>query len=118
MPLSWAYGDVAGFACWGRGPIPAPSAISGVVSRVGSFERSVEFHEQAILELERQVSVVDSLVTKVEEMDQLLAQLEHLSDEVKGTSLAVDELGVKLVIRVRDVAHPPGELVPCPRFPR
>ena len=31
-----------------RDPIPAPSAIAGVVSRVGSLERSVEFHEQAI----------------------------------------------------------------------
>ena len=39
---------------------------------------SVEFHEDAILELERQGSVVDSLVAKVEEMDQLLAQLEQL----------------------------------------
>ena len=140
MPKSWAYGDVAGSAGGGRGPIPAPSAIAGVVSRVGSLERSVEFHEQAILELERQVSVVDSLVAKVEEMDQLLAQLEqlsdhveeverdtavrfeqaeslvnhvdvlarrgqaelevqlleHLSDEFKGTSLAVAELGVQL----------------------
>ena len=50
----------------GRGPIPAPYAIAGVVSRVGSLERSVEFHERAILE-----------------MDQLLlAQLEQLSDHV------------------------------------
>ena len=57
-------------------------AIAGVVSRVGSLERSVEFHEDAILELERQGSVVDSLVAKVEEMDQLLAQLEQLSDLV------------------------------------
>ena len=65
-----------------RGPIPAPSAIAGVVSRVGSLERSVEFHEDAILELERQGSLVDSLVAKVEEMDRLLAQLEQLSDRV------------------------------------
>ena len=92
-----------GLLAGGRGPIPAPSAIAGVVSRVGSLERSVEFHEQAILELERQVSVVDSLMTKVEEMDQLLAQLEHLSDEFKGASLAVAELGEKLEKRVRDV---------------
>ena len=71
-----------GLLAGGRGPIPAPSAIAGVVSRVGSLERSVEFHENAILELERQGSVVDSLVAKVEEMDQLLAQLEQLSDLV------------------------------------
>ena len=71
-----------GLLAGGRGPIPAPSAIAGVVSRVGSLERSVEFHEDAILELERQESVVDSLVAKVEEMDQLLAQLEQLSDLV------------------------------------
>ena len=36
-----------------------------VVSRVGSLERSADFHEEAILELERQGSVVDSLVAKV-----------------------------------------------------
>ena len=82
----------------GRGPIPAPSAIAGVVSRVGSLD-----HEQAILELERQVSVVDSLGTKVEEMQQLLAQLEHLSGEFEGTSLAVAELGEKLGMWVRDL---------------
>ena len=110
-----------GLLAGGRGPIPAPSAIAGVVSRVGSLERSVEFHEDAIFELERQGSLVDSLVAKVEEMDRLLAQLEQLSDrvnetkalvglvddqivnpkkafsaEVKGTSLAVAEFGVEL----------------------
>ena len=53
-----------------------------VWSRVGSLERSVEFHEDALLELERQGSLVDSLVAKVEEMDQLLTQLEQLSDRV------------------------------------
>ena len=31
-----------GLLAGGRGPIPAPSAIAGVVSRVGSLERSVE----------------------------------------------------------------------------
>ena len=65
-----------GLLAWGLGPIPAPSAIAGVVSRVGSLERSVEVHEQAILE--------DSLGTKVEEMEQLLAQLEHISDAARG----------------------------------
>ena len=58
-----------GLLAGGRGPILVLSAIVGVVSRVGSLERSVEFHEDAILELERQGSVVDSLVAKVEEMD-------------------------------------------------
>ena len=89
-----------GLLAGGRGPIPTPSALAGVV---GSLERSVEFHEQAILELERLVSVVDSLAPKVEEMEQLLAHLEHLSDEFKSTSLAVAELGEKLETRVRDL---------------
>ena len=80
----------------GRGPIPAPSAIAGVVTRVGSLERSVEFHEQAILELERQVSVVDLLETRVKE-------LEQFSDIVKEWQLVVAELGKKLEKRVRDV---------------
>ena len=29
-----------------RGPVPAPSATAGVVARMDSLERSVEFHEQ------------------------------------------------------------------------
>ena len=60
------------------------------------MERSVEFHEQAILELERQVSVVDSLVTVVKNMEQLLAQLQHLAYETKDMSLTIAELGMKL----------------------
>ena len=68
-----------GLLAGGRGPIPAPSAIAGVVSRVGSQERSVEFHEKAILELERQVSEVDCLVNHVKNLEQLLAQLQHLT---------------------------------------
>ena len=79
----------------GRGPIPSPSAIAGVVTRVGSLERSVEFHEQTILELERQVSVVDLLETRVKE-------LEQFSDIVKEWQLVVAELGKKLE-RVWDV---------------
>ena len=71
-----------GLLAGGRGPIRAPSAIAGVVTRVGSLERSVEFHEETILELERHGSLVDSLVAKVKEMDQLLAQLEQVSDHV------------------------------------
>ena len=87
---------------------PAPSAIAGVVSRVGSFERSVEFHEDAILELERQGSVVDSLVAKVEEMDQLLAQLEQLSDlvaEVERDSAVRFEQAESLVNHVDELAR-------------
>ena len=65
MPLVMAHMvTLLGLLAEGRGLIPDPSAIAGVVSRVGSLERSVKFHEQTILELERQVSVVDSLVTK------------------------------------------------------
>ena len=39
-----------------------------MVTQVGSLECSVEVHEQAILELERQVSVVDLLETRVKEL--------------------------------------------------
>ena len=38
-------------------------------------------------------------------MKQLLAQLQHFSDEFKGTSLAVAELGEKLEMRVRDLGE-------------
>ena len=87
---------LSGLLAGSRGPIPAPSAIAGVAR---SLVRSVEFHEQAILELERQVSVVDTLETRVQ------AQLEHTPDGFKGTSLAVSELGEKLEKRVRDVGE-------------
>ena len=70
---------------------------------MGSLERSVEFHEQAILELERQVSVVDSSVTMVKDMEQLLAQLQHLSYETKDKSLTIAGLGMKLETRVWDL---------------
>ena len=60
------------------------------------MERSVEFHEQAILELERQASVVDLLETRVKE-------LEQFSDIVKEWQLVVAELGKKFEKRVRDV---------------
>ena len=86
-----------------RGPIPAPSAIAGVVTRVSSLERSVEFHEQALLELERQASVVDKLESRVEEIEQRMVQLNELTDLVKGTRLVVTERGKKLEKSVRDV---------------
>ena len=97
-----------GLLAGGRGPIPAPSAIAGVVSRVGSLERSVEFQEDAILELERQGSVVDSLVAKVEEMDQLLAQHEQLSDlvaEVERDTAVRFEQAESLVNHVDELAR-------------
>ena len=97
-----------GLLAGGRGPFPAPSAIAGVVSRVGSLERSVEFHEDAILELERQGSVVDSLVAKVEEMDRLLAQLEQLSDlvaEVERDTVVRFEQADSLVNHVDGLAR-------------
>ena len=97
-----------GMLAGGRGPIPAPSAIAGLVSRVGFLERSVEFHEDAILELERQGSVVDSLVAKVEEMDQLLAQLEQLSDlvaEVDRDTVVRFEQAESLVNHVDELAR-------------
>ena len=67
------------------------------------MERSVEFHQQAILELERQVSAVDSLVIKVKDMEQLLAQLQHVAHETKEKSLTIAELGMKLETRVWDL---------------
>ena len=63
-----------GLLAGSRGPVPALSPIPGVVTRVGSLERSVEFHEQAILELERQVSVVDTLETRVQETQKVVAE--------------------------------------------
>ena len=75
-----------------RGPIPARSAIAGVVSRVGSLERSVEFHEQAILELERQVSEVECLVNHVKTLEQLLAQLQDIAFKTRDRSLTIAEL--------------------------
>ena len=94
-----------GMLAGGRGPF---SAIAGVVSRVGSLERRVEFHEDAILELERQGSMVDSLVAKVEEMDRLLAQLEHLSDlvaEVERDTAVRFEQAESLVNHVDELAR-------------
>ena len=97
-----------GLLAGGRGPIPAPSAIAGVVSWVGSLERSVEFHEDAILELERQGSVVYRLVAKVEERDQLLPQLEQLSDlvaEVERDTAVRFEQAESLVKHVDELAR-------------
>ena len=97
-----------GMLAGGRGPIPAPSAIAGVVSRVGSLERSVEFHEDAILGLERQVSVVDSLVAKGEVMDQLVVQLEQLSNlvaEVERDTAVKFEQAESLVNHVDELAR-------------
>ena len=77
-----------------------------MVPQVGSLERSVEFHEQATLELERQ-SVLDKLETRVEEMEQLKVQLEQLSDLVKGAPLVVgpgDAVG--------KASHEPGAVEP------
>ena len=47
----------------GRGSIPvtAPSAVAGVGTRVGSWERNLEFHEEAILEVEGQVAVAETV---------------------------------------------------------
>ena len=80
----------------GSGPIPAPSAIAGVVTRVDNLERSVEFHEQAILELERQAAEVEKMETKVVEMAQQMMQLERLSGEVDRLSAAEARSGAEL----------------------
>ena len=67
-----------------------------------------EFHEDAILELERQGAVVDSLVAKVKEMDQLLAQLEQLSDlvaEVERDTAVRFEQAESLVNHVDELAR-------------
>ena len=94
-----------GLLAGGSRPIPAPSAIAGVVTRVGNLERGVEFHEQAILELEQLASVVDKLETRAE-MDQLKVQLEQLCDLAEERQLVVAELGghfEKLEKRAPDV---------------
>ena len=46
--------------------------LRSLVWSLGWLPRSVEFHEQAILELERQVSEVDCLVNHVKNLEQLL----------------------------------------------
>ena len=94
MPKSWAYGDVATYAC--RRPW----------SDLCSFCDC--WWSLAILELERQGSVVDSLVAKVEEMDQLLAQLEQLSDlvaEVERDTAVRFEQAESLVNHVDELAR-------------
>ena len=92
-----------GLLAGGRGPIPAPSAIAGVVSRVGSLERSVEFHEQATLELERQVSEVERVVYHVDLLEKLVVQLQHIAYDSKDKSLTIAELGMKLETKVLDL---------------
>ena len=81
MPKSGHTVTLLGLQAGSSGPIPAPSAIAGVVTRVSNLERSVEFHEQAILELERQASVVEQMETRVE-AEQRMVQLKQLSDFV------------------------------------
>ena len=107
VPKSWACGDVAGSSGGGPWSDSCSFCDRWLVSRVGSLERSVEFHEQAILALDRHVSVVDSLVTHVKNLEQLLAHLQHLAYEFKDKSLTVAELGTKLG------AGPPGLLFLC-----
>ena len=92
-----------GLLAGGRGPIPAPSAIAGVVSRVGSLERSAEFHEQAILELERPGSEVECLVNHVKTLEQLLAQLQDIAFQTRDRSLTIAELCMNLETNVRDL---------------
>ena len=63
--------------------------------------RSVrEDHEQAILELERQVSEVDCLVNYVKNLEQLLAAAPGHRFQEQDRSLTVAELGMKLETRV------------------
>ena len=60
----------------GRGntPVAAPSAV-GVETRVGSLERNVEFHEEAILEFERQVAAAETVEKRVQDVEILLCGL-------------------------------------------
>ena len=60
----------------GRGstPVAAPSAV-GVETRVGSLERNVEFHEEAILEVERQVAAAETVEKRVQDVEILLCGL-------------------------------------------
>ena len=61
----------------GRGSIPvtALSAVAGVGTRVGSWERNLEFHEEAILEVERQVAVAETVEKKVQDVEILFGGL-------------------------------------------
>ena len=51
-----------GLLAAGRGPILAPSTIAGVVTQVGSLERSVEFHELKV-QLAQLPDLVDDMET-------------------------------------------------------
>ena len=98
-----------GLLAGSRGPIPAPFAIAGLVTRVGSLERSVEFHEQAILELERQVSVADMLETRVQETQKVVAELVIMLDKSerdlrKQLDSNFTELEDDLELRVDEIA--------------
>ena len=69
-----------GLLAGGRGPIPAPSAIAGLSGGLLGAQCRVSRGNDSGAGAAG--SVVDSLVAKVEEMDQLFAQLEQLSDHV------------------------------------
>ena len=73
------------------------------------MERSVEFHDQAILELERQVSVVDTLETRVQETQKVVAELaikfeKSVRDLKKQWDSKVTELEDDLELRVDEIA--------------
>ena len=100
MPKSWAYGDVAGYA--GGGLWSDPCSFCDCWCGLSGG------HEDAILELERQLSVVDSLAAKVVEMDQLLVQFEQLSNlvaEVERDTAIRFEQAESLVNHVDELAR-------------
>ena len=49
-------------------PISAPSVVAAVVTIAASLERSVEFHEEAILEVERQVASAETGEKRVQDV--------------------------------------------------
>ena len=66
--------------------------------------RSVlEAHETAILELERQVSEVECLVNHVKILEKLLAHVQDIAFQTRDRSLTIDELGMNLETKVRDL---------------
>ena len=88
----------------------------GLSSKLLAFEKQLEDHEVAVLELERQVAVLElegnfkQLSERVNETkalvglvdDQIVNTKKAFSAEVKGTSLAVAEFGVALQKSGRD----------------
>ena len=96
--------------------VPVAMREQGLSSKLLAFEKQLEDHEVAVLELERQVAVLElegnfkQLSDRVNETealvglvdDQIVNTKKAFLAEVKGTTLAVAEFGVELQKRGRD----------------